>query len=219
MKEDPTHMKARVRIRTGFLTILAASVVSVAGGSTAFALSLDFTDGSWNAAQGTSAFTTHPSNVGVFASGGTQTVNYVNGPSSDDTGMDGLGINDDEITQGGIETLTIAFAAPVTLESVRLTDLFLHEGPTGQSEVGMYSLNGGTFTSFSSVGAANGALTLNISQPGISSIVFKSANDNWSDYSVKGVTYQAASVPEPSSLLLLGSGLVGLVAWRRKRAA
>ena len=210
-------MQARGRIRTGIFTILAASLVSVTVGSTAFALSIDFTDGSWDAAQGLTSFTTHPSNIDVFATGGTLTVNYVGGPSGDNSGTDGLGINDDEVTQGGIEQLRLAFSTPITLNTVRITDLFLNEGPSGQPEVGMYSLNGGAFTSFTSVGAANGALTLNFfQQSGISSIVFKAPSDSWSDFSVKGLNY---SVPEPTTLLLLGAGLVGLAGWGWKRTA
>jgi hypothetical protein len=197
-------------------------VVSVALGSTAFALSINFTDGSWNGAQGQNSFTTHTSNIDLFAAPSPTaklSVNYIGGPSGDNSGMDGLGINDDEITQGGTERLNVVFSTPVTLNSVYITDLFKYEGPTGQSEVGKYSLNGGAFTSFTSVGASNGALTLDISQSNISSIVFKSSQDSWSDFSVKGLTYQTQSVPEPSTLLLLGAGLVGLAAWMRKKAA
>ena len=207
-------MKARGRMRTSILTVLAVSVVSVAVGSTAFALNIDFTDGSWNAAQGLSAFTTHPSNIDLSASSGVLTVNYVGGPSGDNSGTDGLGINDDEITQGGSEQLTVAFSTPVTLDYVNLTDLYLNEGTTGQPEVGGYSLNGGAFTSFASVGGTNGALTLNIFQPGINSIVFRSSNDSWSDYSVRGLAYQYQSVPEPSTFLLFGAGLAGVMGWR-----
>ena len=216
-------MKTRFRTRMSLFTILATSVISAAVGSTAFALSINFTDGSWNGAQGQSSFTTHASGVDLYAAPSPTakiTVNYIGGPSGDNSGMDGLGINDDEITQGGTERLTIAFSAPVTLNSVYITDLFKFEGPNGQSEVGLYSLNGGTsFTSFTSVGAINGALTLNIFQSGISSIIFKSGNDTWSDFSVKGLTYNTTSVPEPSTLLLLGLGFVALAVWKRTRAA
>lgn len=215
-------MRTSDRIRTSLFAVLAASVVSVTVGSTAFALSVNFTDGSWNGAQGQNSFTTHVSGIDLFAAPSPSarlTVNYIGGPSGDNSGMDGLGINDDEITQGGSELLRIAFSAPVTLQSVMLTDLFLHEGPNGQSEVGMYSLNGGTFTSFASGGGINGALTLNIFQSNINSILFKSSTDSWSDFSVKGLTYQTHSVPEPSTLLLLSVGFVGLAAWRQKQTA
>lgn len=216
-------MKLRGRIRTGLYAVLAASVVSVAVSSTAFALSINFTDGSWDGAQGQNSFTTHLSGVHLYAAPSQTarlTVNYTGGPSGDNSGMDGLGINDDEITQGGTEQLRINFSSPVTLNSVYITDLFKYEGSNGEPEVGLYSLNGGaSFASFTSVGAYNGALTLNIFQSGISSIIFKSGLDRWSDFSVKGLTYQAQSVPEPSTLLLLGAGLVGLAAWKRKQAA
>jgi hypothetical protein len=205
----------------GLFTVLAAGVVSVAVSSNAMALSINFTDGSWNGAQGQNSFTTHASGIDLFAAPSPTakiTVNYIGGPSGDYSGMDGLGINDDEITQGGTEQLNLVFAAPVTLNSVYITDLF-KDGPNGASEVGWYSLNGGIFTSFSSVGAFNGALTLNIFQPYISSITFKSGLDSFSDFSVKGLTYETRSVPEPSTLLLLGAGLVGLATWKRRQTA
>lgn len=186
-----------------------AMIAPVALHSAAFALSLDFTDGSWDGAQGNSSFTAHSSGVALFAAGGVLTINYVGGPSGDNTGNDGVGISDDEIGLSGGEQLTVAFPTAVTLNRVFITDLFQYEGPQGQHEIGQYSLNGGaSFASFTSVGGDNGALTLNIFQSNVSSIIFRSNTNTWSDFSVKGLTY---SVPEPSSTILLGIGLVALV--------
>lgn len=208
-------MKPAGLMRKGFYTLLVAGAVFATAESSALALSVDFTDGTWDAAQGTSSYTSHPSNVDIAAYGGTISVNYDGGPSGDDSGRDGLGINDDEITQGGTEKLKITFASAVTLNSVYITDLFKFEGPNGQSEVGWYSLNGSsTYTSFTSVGGTNGALTLNIFQSGVNYITFKSSNDTWSDFSVKGLNY---SVPEPSAVLLLGIAFLALAAVIRKQ--
>jgi len=196
-------------IRKVIYSFVAASAVFAAAESSTLAMSIDFTDGSWDSAQGQALFTTHVSGVDLSATGGLLTVNYVGGPSGDNSGMDGLGIGDDEITQGGTENLTITFASAVTLNSVFITDLFKSEGPSGEDEVGWYSLNGGAFSSFASIGGVNGAQTINIFQSGVNSITFKSSLDRWSDFSVKGLDY---SVPEPSALLLLGVGFLTLTA-------
>lgn len=207
-------MKSRSASRMIVFTVLAMSLAFVVDRPNALASSIDFADGSWNGAHGLSSYTAHPSGIDLFAAGGVLTVNYSGGPSGDNSGIDGLGINDDEITQGGTQQLKVAFAAPVTLNYVHVTDLFLNEGPANQPEVGWYSLNGGAFTSFTSVGGTNGALTLNINQSGISSILFRSGYDGWSDFSIRGIGYQA--IPIPSTLLLFGAGFVGLMGWLRR---
>lgn len=197
------------RLRMGLFTVLAASAVSIVVGSNAMALSVDFADGTWIGAAGKSTHYQDGITLSALPSPSAKiTVNV----------MDGLGINDDEITFG-TERLKIAFNELVTLHTVEITDLF-KDGPLGISEVGSYSLNGGSFiNTFSSVGGPNGAVTVNINATDVSYITFRARLDLYSDYSVKGLTYTAKSVPEPSALLLLGAGLVGLAAWRRILAA
>ena len=56
-----------------------------------------------------------------------------------------------------------------------------------------------------------------IEVPGtFSSISFTHTSENWHGFTV-GVTGEAVPVPEPASLLLLGTGLVGAVRAARKR--
>ena len=213
-------MVVKSHLRKAILGSFCAITLSVSGlamGAPALALSVNFTDGTWNGAQGQTSFTSHSSGIDLYAYNGKISVNYIGGPSGDNSGYDGLGINDDEIGSGGYERLSIYFAAPVTLNQVYITDLFKDEGPSGESEVGQYSLNGvSSFTSFSSVGGANGALALNIGQSNVSYITFRSDYDRWSDFSVKGLSY---SVPEPSSLLLLGiSFLLFSMFYRARRS-
>lgn len=169
--------------------VLAAFLVSLSVGATAFATSIDFSTASWSGANGQASFTTHPSGVDLFANIGTLTVT-----------ADGLGINDDEIGSLGTERLTVTFAAPVTLQQILITNLFPCEGLFCSPERGAYSLNGGAFNAFSSSGPS-GNLAINLNVAGVNSIVFRSNFDLISDFSVRGLTF---STPEPSSLLLLG---------------
>lgn len=208
------------------LGLLMAGVIPVLGTPMAMAVSIDFTDGSWDGAQGQTSFTTHSSNIDLRAYGGTLSVNYTGGPSGDNSGMDGLGIGDDEITQGSpdglnvSEGLRISFEGPITLQSVNITDLFRNEGGYNINEVGWYSINGGYFRSFTAAagqvnGLTNGVLNLNINQANVNFIVFRANLDGFSDFSVRGLTY-AASIPEPSTLILLGFGfLVAATLYRR----
>ena len=79
----------------------------------------------------------------------------------------------------------------------------------GHFGTGTATLNGGG-TGFTGVGEFHGVIRL----PGTyTSITFSDTSELW-----HGFTVGAVSVPEPSTGILLGIGLAGLLAYRRKRA-
>ncbi len=96
-------------------------------------------------------------------------------------------------------TVTIDFGVPIDILSFG----------TGFFGSGTPILNGGG-TGFFGSGEAHGVIRL----PGTyTSITFTDTSELW-----HGITVGAVSVPEPSTGILLGIGLAGLLAYRRKRA-
>jgi hypothetical protein len=137
---------------------------------------------------------------------------------------DGFGVKylleSDEVQ--GIERLKIGFASPVRLSSVLITDLFNEDG---YLERGYYQLNGsGSWIEFTALASqtsgTNGELTVPIdSSVLVNSILFKAPGlelfpTQFHEFSVAAI--ETTSVPIPGAVWLLGSGLVGLAALRRR---
>ena len=121
----------------------------------------------------------------------------------------------------GREYLTLLFSESVYLSEVFITDLFYERG---YRELGFYSLDGdGTWHSFQADpsqirGSTGGELMVPVGAD-VEYIVF--AAPGWMagqhhEFSVGGVSLSEVPVPLPASFYLLGSGLIGLLALRRK---
>jgi hypothetical protein len=90
-----------------------------------------------------------------------------------------------------------------------------------------YSLNGGAFTTVYQSDAGQtyptpftpGELTLNFT-PGqqVQSISLRSSGEADHDFVLNSAAVGGAATPEPASMFLFGSGMLGLAAWRRKRS-
>jgi hypothetical protein len=196
---------------------------------------VDFTDGSkWSAANGQSSFTATYGDVDVTASatGGNLSFNGGNDKNGCISGLnqsvhnlvcdgDGLGINNDEITEGGFQKITIMFSKAVSLNDIELLDLFNN---SNEVENALVRLNGGIFGTHVSNNLTGGYHRTLETGSDITMVVLKSADDNHSDYALARIsftlsqisTFSTTGVPAPPAILLMIPGVAWLI--RRRRA-
>jgi hypothetical protein len=179
----------------------------------ASAATIDFSNGVWSVAPFTD--TTTVGNTTVSSTPGLP-LGWLNQDSNGMgiTSIDDLYINPDVTA---LEVLTVDFAQPFSLTSFVLSDFtFL--------ETAYYKLNGAsTWQSVTQAGFLANSKTVTLSPTLVSSIEFGFDSATLAAFRVRSVTgdFQTTTptVPEPTSMLLLGSGLAGLYLRKRQTRA
>lgn len=196
-----------------FSILLATLAFSISAQATL----IDFTDQSWEAAISAGSGTTATlGNVTLTAKSGSLTFNRsdnggcvagrpANGLTCDG---DGIGINNDEITQGGSQQITISFQQAVDITDIFLLDLFSSER-TGEIAI----IDGAQYSGSNLL--AGGFFETGFNGLGITSIVFSGNLDSFSDYAVAAI--EVSAVPLPGAAILFGSALLGFFGFKRRR--
>lgn len=171
---------------------------------------IDFSDPTWAGAAGNNSYTV--GGVTVTANPGRATLSH--------DSLDGLGVNyrdrfigePDEIDKH--EMLSVNLGASTLIHKIVLHNLFSDECFIAcWDERGEYRLDGGTWQSFTgNMAGQPGMLAIMVGSVA-QTIDFRADRFALDDFSVKAI-----KAPEPGTLALMGLGLAGLGAFRRRKA-
>ena len=195
------------------------------------AVLIDFTDDSWEGAintgststatiggitltASTSYLTFNAGDMGGCLSGQLATGLTCNG--------DGIGIRDDEISQGGVQRIVISFLSAVDIYGVHLLDLFGSDSRGGAvGEQAFVAAAGESVVAYTpsanNDGVAGGYWDTGFTASNVSSLMFYAADDGFSDFALARLDIGPGSVvvPEPGAIALLAVGVLGLGIGRR----
>lgn len=209
-------MYSRKSFRLFWLMLLALMAFT----TPAKAQLIDFTSLAWHNAVNIGGGTTATlGGVTLTATGGTFTINNssseISGCAGGQPGNglscagDGIGINNDEITEGGQQGITITFDTVVDVNDILLLDLF------GSEQTGEIAIINGTpyEPPPGNGGFPGGFFATGFAANGITEIFLTGNLDYFSDYALAGI--DVTPVPLPAAMFLFASALLGLMGFRR----